>query len=237
MNEQATIDPVDQVLSFVNDGPEVEHFSVEEIEASPIEVITTRLRQLGIDPALESMHDLLNTIQVDKKHGLETWTAGDLRSKLLGSGPSEARAEGRTSAVDNYISTFVRTNDLHPSTLRRRLVLCAVMGGVPGGMAIGVAILMYAGLILTTNGVKFAELLIGGGLVTAVLAIMVAIQAVLEAYVHQWLIHRSREDETVSLAMAIDDLVTTRPAIGHIVLSHLRRYTRLRGSLSGFRSR
>lgn len=127
-------------------------------------------------------------------------------------------------ALDRYIAEYVETQDLCPTRLRRRLGLCAIMGGVPAVLAIGVYAAQVAGFITSGNGVTFAGFLTHGCLLTSALAIIVAIQATVETHVHHWLAFRSAHDLNTALAAAIRELRDSNGAAAAALFDQLRRH-------------
>lgn len=68
-------------------------------------------------------------------------------------------------------------------TLRYRLWLCALMGGAPGLAALGCCVARYAGIVVSDNAQRLANVVIVGGAMVTALAILLAISIVSEAYV------------------------------------------------------
>jgi hypothetical protein len=137
------------------------------------------------------------------------------------------QTKARSLAVNEYVAEFIRLGDLAPERLRHRLGLCALMGCVPLLIALVTAALVYEGVVVDENSLKLAYVVIGGGFVTLVLAIVFALHATVEAYVHQWVVRRTMIDERDALTSAINDLIRTDKPLGQTLVSHFARYAKL----------
>jgi hypothetical protein len=208
-------EPVEMLLESLGDE-EVENYAVDEIETAPIAIIRARLLQLGLDP--QPPASALNVLFATS-HG-DVGDDSNRASRTAALGGLDALTNYPRDPINDYISQYIRAADLAPEALRRRLRLCALMGSVPIVLTVGVAIFLYGGSVTSANSVKLSELLIGGGILTMALAIVTAIQAMLEAHVHQWLLHKA-------FAGAVQDLVKADPDVGRIVVSHFRSYAKL----------
>ena len=71
------------------------------------------------------------------------------------------------------------------TTLRHRLWLCVLMGGVPLFVALLCLAGRSAGLIVSENAIRLSNVVIFGGLVTLILAMVVSLHLVVEARVQR----------------------------------------------------
>jgi hypothetical protein len=174
-------------------------------------------------------------VSIDSDYeAVDLYSAEEVESRLTEMGlspePLIGRVEARITALDRYVAEHAAQSDLSPATLRRRLLLCAVMGSGPLLLAIIVAVARYCGAIESENAKRLSDVVIVGAVIVLILAFIAATQVTVESYVHQWLVRRSSEAENAALAAALRELGERDQSTGTKVRSHLQHY----GQLSRF---
>ena len=51
-NAKKNVSPVERILAWLDEGPEIENYATHEIEALPVEAVRQRLEKLGVDSSL-----------------------------------------------------------------------------------------------------------------------------------------------------------------------------------------
>jgi len=52
MPAKKNVSPVEHILAWLDEGPEIENYATHEIEALPVEEVRQRLEKLGVDSSL-----------------------------------------------------------------------------------------------------------------------------------------------------------------------------------------
>jgi hypothetical protein len=130
-------------------------------------------------------------------------------------------------SMEQYISSYIKPSELPPTILRRRLVPCAVMAGISVIVAGSLSVLLDIGVIIAANSIQFAHFVLGGSLLMTLLAIVVAIHLIVEAYVHQWVKIRSLEERNAAMSTTIREIILSDSPAGKVIMLHLARYANI----------
>jgi hypothetical protein len=137
------------------------------------------------------------------------------------------RVEAKAAALDGYIASISR-EELAPPGIRKRMLLAAVMGGVPLAGAVAVAALLYFGFVTSSNGKILAAFSMIACALIAMLALLSAIHIVLQSAFHNWLVARSATDQCNAFVFGTEQLAMKSYDLAYQVVLHYRSYPQLR---------
>ena len=154
-----------------------------------------------------------------------------IASEHIDIAPVIEQVERRTASLEQYLKQ-IREEDVAPSSLRKRITLLAIMGGLPFLIGSALALLLFLGVLVPDDNsrVLIGFLLVGCGLLS-LLSLLAVVHVSLHAAFNNWLLAKTAKEKCSTLVTATAELYHLDARIGARTIDHFRSYPVLRDLL------